>query len=360
MSIISLKNELSIRILNDYSEILKHLHIGINLPILSKFHKYILDAFKIFKPNAILVKKKKMSEEPFDSFTDKVMGNCIIFEQDDILFFGFFGVNYNNPFIIEFLVEKLLKYAKNNNYKCIRGPVNIPSVIYGYGFSVEKNDNSMMVSANDLFIACPISPLIYHQIFLKKGFYEKYSEDFYYMPVLKLNPLKLKYDYSNYEVLFPGRDKIWNYKDDVVRLHMENMPKESLITPKSFQYANIIINFIFDFGKPWMVWLVKYKPTNQIVGSAHIVPNVFGKKDNKGRYKTASIQHVVIDKNHQRRGLGQFLYGMGSLKATDRKKGNNLKYCLGIVASNNKPSIALIKKLGGQLYRRNIILECKL
>ena len=180
------------------------------------------------------------------------------------------------------------------------------------------------------------------------------------MPIVKLNPLKLKYDYSDYEVIFPGKEKISNYISDVLKLHMELMPSESSITPNSPQYAKIIVDFIYDFGMPWMIWLVKHKPTNRIVGEAHIAPNVFGEKDDKYGYTTASFQHAVVDKEHQRRGLLLYLYGMGTLKAKDKKSGNNIKYGLGIAASNNKPSVEFIKKVGGQLFIRNIILEYKL
>ena len=121
-----------------------------------------------------------------------------------------------------------------------------------------------------------------------------------------------------------------------------------------------LISFIFNCGKPWMFWLLKHKPTNKIVGTVHIVPNVFGEKDSKGRYKTASFQHGVIDKKYQRKGLMLYLYGMGSLKATDRKSGNNIKYGLGTVASENKSSIAWVTNLGGKIYGRNVILEYKL
>jgi len=332
-------------------KILEFLQIGINLPILPKFHKYILKAFEIFEPNALVIRKEGRKN---------VLGICLVFQYEEILFFGFFGAYNDEPWIIELLIDNLLKYARRNNYKFIRGPINIPAIIYGYGFSVETRIKDIGVNINDLFIACPVTHPIYHQLFLKRGFYEKYKEDFYYMPVLKLNPLKLKYDYSDYEVLFPGKEKIRGYVNDILNLHLKNMPEESLITPNSPQYANIIIDFIYDFGKPWMIWLVRHKPTNKIVGTAHIVPNIFGERDSKDRYKTASFQHVVVDKEHQRRGLLLFLYGMGSLKATDKKSGNNLKYGLGIVASNNKPSIAWITKLGGKLFKRSIILELKL
>ncbi|MFX0017597.1 MAG: hypothetical protein ACFFAK_11950 [Promethearchaeota archaeon] len=350
-----------VEIINNPKEILDFLQLGINLPILPKFHKYILKSFEIFKPNAILIKKEerkdyKLSKSPINN----VLGVCLVFRHEDILFFGFFGAYNDEPSLIELLINNLLKYARINNYKYIRGPINVPAIIYGYGFSLETGFKEIGVNINNLFIACPSSHPIYNQIFLKMGFYEKYKEDFYYMPVIKLNPLKLKYDYSDYEVLFPGKENIRSYINDILKLHINNMPKESLITPNSPQYANIIIDFIYDFGKPWMIWLVRYRPTQKIIGTAHIVPNVFGERDSKGRYKTASFQHVVVDKEHQRRGLVLFLYGMGSLKATDKKSGNNLKYGLGIVASNNKPSIAWVTKLGGQLFKRSIILEFRL
>ena len=345
-------------IINKPEEILKYLHIGINLPIISEFNKYILNSFRIFNPKAIIIKQGK-EENSSDIILNDVVGICLIFKQKNILFFGFFGVIKDEIKIIQLLIDNLLEYGRINDCKYIRGPLNIPAIIFGYGFSEELNPKDIEQEIDKLFIACPISPPFYLKCFLEKGFSEKYKEDFYYMPVIKLNPLKLKYDYSEYEVLFPGKHEIRQYINDALRLHIENMPEESLITPNSPEYSKIVVDFIFEFGEQWMIWFVRHKPTNHIVGTAHIVPNVFGEKDNKGRYISASFQHVVVDEKHQRKGLVLFLYGMGSLKARDKKSGNNLKYGLGIVASNNQASIAWIKKVGGVLFRRNVIVEYK-
>ncbi|MFX0135253.1 MAG: hypothetical protein ACFFDN_16535 [Candidatus Hodarchaeota archaeon] len=356
MSNVELKNELDIRILTDKHEILKYLQIGISIPVLSEHHRYISETFRIFNPIGILLEKKIKKK---NRIINHAVGLCVVFKENDILFFGFFGIYNDEEEEIEILLDYLIEYATENNYRLIRGPINIPAIIFGYGFSVE-HELYKEFKIETKFIAYPRSPLIYHQIFLKKGFYNKFSEDYYYMPLFKLDPLKLKYDYTNYEVLFPGREKIWDFADDIIKLHEKNMPKESLITPKSSQYIKVVISFIFDCGKPWMFWLLKHKPTNKIAGTVHIVPNVFGEKDSKGRYKTASLQHGVIDKKYQRKGLMLYLYGMGSLKAKDRKSGNNIKYGIGTVASENKSSIAWVTNLGGKIYGRNVILEYKL
>ena len=50
-----------------------------------------------------------------------------------------------------------------NAYKKIKGPVNIPAIIFGYGFMEEG-------SLDNLFIAKPVNPPVYQNCFLEKGF----------------------------------------------------------------------------------------------------------------------------------------------------------------------------------------------
>lgn len=338
-------------VLEKFDEILKHLNLGINIPIQPRFFRYIVETFKIFNAKAILLK---------DDIQQDVIGISVIFGEEETLFFGFFGVKNDEETRIVSLINYLLKFASDNKYKFVRGPINIPAIIYGYGFSTEKKGDKLCIEEPELFIACPMCSLTYLKIFHEKGFYKKFEEDHMYVPMFKLNPSKFKYDYSDYEVLFPGKEKVWKFKEDALKLHVENMPEESLLTPHSPLYANLIIDFIFEFGKSWMIWFVRHIPTMQIISTIHIVPNLFGKKDYKGRYEAASLQHVAIDKSHQGKGIIFLIYAAANIKAKDRKSGNNIKYGIAPVASSNEHSKAWMKKLGGRLFKRNIILEYRL
>ena len=179
------KNELFIRISTNYEEILKYLHLGISIPILPEFVKYIIKTFKAYNVKALILEESK-SDNLFGEKYDNVVGVSIIYDDgSEKMFFGFFGSYDHDKTKILFLVEKLIEYAKNNKYKYIRGPVNIPAVIFGWGF-MEKGSNK------SLFICCPVNPPIYQQVFLEKGFYIKFKEDRYDVITIKLNPYKLK------------------------------------------------------------------------------------------------------------------------------------------------------------------------
>jgi len=165
-----LKSELSTRFITDKEDIIRYLQLGTNYPIIPEFHKYILEDLKSYNAKAILL-EKDINIVKFKEYTDKVVGIVLVYDdQGDTLFFGYFGVYDHDKKKIEFLVDALIEYAKQNKYKNVRGPINIPTVIYGWGFMVEGSNK-------DLFIGCPINPPVYQNVFINKGFYIKFEED---------------------------------------------------------------------------------------------------------------------------------------------------------------------------------------
>ena len=144
---------LTSQILTNSNEILKYLQIGINIPIWPEFHKYILYDLDFFQAKSIVIKED-----------GNPIGVVLIYSDDsEILYFGYFGViNHNKKYIV-FLLGELLKYARENNFKYIRGPINIPTVIYGWGFMQEG-------SIESLFVGKPTNPPIYQKLFFENGF----------------------------------------------------------------------------------------------------------------------------------------------------------------------------------------------
>lgn len=347
-----IKSELSIRIITKPEEILKNLQIGINIPILPELHKYILEDFKCFNAKAIIL-EKNISEKNFNKFTDKVVGIVLVYDdQDETLFFGYFGVYDHDHKKIEFLANELIDYAKQKNYKKIRGPINIPTVIYGWGFMVEG-------SQKDLFIGCPINPPIYQEIFLNKGFYSKFEVDHYYVPAIKMNPYKLsKYDFTDYEYINPGKEGIWEVIDDIMRLHINFQPQSAQITPKKSLNLKFFIDFIFSYGKEWMMWVVYHKPTKKMVACGYVVPNIFH-KDKKGRIDSISFHDWVVDPNHRRKGLAMLMYGETSIRGMNRKTNNFIKWGYWPVGSENIPNKKAAQKMGGFKSKTHLILEYK-
>lgn len=346
-------SKISTRITENPQEILKYLQIGINIPVLPEFHKYILADIEGYRAKAILL-EEQIDETRFKTNTDKVVGIVLVYDdKGDTLFFGYFGVYDHSKEKIEFLTDKLIEYSIENNYKRIRGPINIPTLIYGWGFMVEG-------SCKDLFIGCPINPPIYQSTFFDKNFYIKFEEDRYRVPALKMNPHNLPgYDFSNYEYVNPGKNGIWKVLDEMLKLHIKFQPPSAQITPKKSLNLKYFVDFIFTFGKEWMIWVVYYKPTKKIVACGYVIPNIFN-KDKHGRLDSISFHDWVVDIDHRRNGLAMLMYGETSLRGINRKTNNFIKWGYWPVGTENKANRNAAEKMGGIKSKTHIILEYKL
>lgn len=358
---------LKTRILTDPNEIIKHLHKGISLPILSEFRKYILRDLDSYNAKAIIL-EKEISEEYFEKQTDKIIGITLVYNDgSDILFFGFFGVYDHDPEKIELLINSLIKYGHKNGFKQIRGPINVPTVIFGWGFMVEG-------SKKDLFIGSPINPPIYQEIFIKKGFKVLFQEDRYNMPALKMDPHKDKKlislginagNYKNnpfdtgdyeYEYINPGKEGMIKVKDEFVELYEKFMPPSAQITPKTSHNVDNLINFIFEFGTEWMMWIVRYKSTGKMVANGYVIPDVFS-INKKGEINSISFHAWVVDLKHRRKYIAMIMYGFTSLMGKDRKTPHYITRGSWPVGAENIANGNAARKMGGKRDRSHLILE---
>lgn len=350
----SLSSRLEIQIVSDPKDILKYLQLGISIPILQEFHKYILLTFEAYKAKAILL-KEKFNTGLFSDHTDNVIGMTLVYDDgQETMFFGFFGIYDHNKHKISFLVDKLIEYAKEHKYSYIRGPVNIPAVIFGWGFMVEGSSKS-------LFVGCPVNPPVYQRVFLKKGFYVKFEEDRYDVVVIKMNPHTLKrrdgslYDFSDYEVHNPPKDKIMEYREDMKSLHINYMPPSAQISPAHPINFKVHFDFIYKYGTESHIWVVYYKPTGKMVAWGYIIPNPFN-KDRRGRTDSVSFHYWVVHPEHRRSGLAMLMYGATSLKVYRE----GLRWGSWPVGSENKANAAAARKMKGVRDRRHLILEFQL
>ncbi|TFF88919.1 MAG: hypothetical protein EU549_02130 [Promethearchaeota archaeon] len=355
------------RISEDSQEIINYIHLGTFIPVLSEFKKYIMSDLKAYDAKVIFLEKKL--EAQFGEMTENIIGMTLIFgDSDDILYFGFFNVYDHKKEHIEFLLNALIDFGKSNNFQKIRGPINIPTVIYGWGFMVEG-------SKKDLFIGCPINPPIYQKIFKKKGFKILFKEDRYDMPSLKLNPHKVKKlielginegDYQNnffdtgnypYQFMTLGKDEITpKIFDEVLLLYSKYMPPSGQITPKKAQNGKNIINFIEEFGAKWMMWFVREKKTGKLVANGYAIPNVFDKNE-KEELNSMGFQSWVVHPNHRRNYLSILMYGFVITQAKDRKTPHYIKRGLWPVGAENIANANAAKKMGGKKSKSHLILQ---
>ena len=315
---------------------LKWLYIGTNLPVWPEFYPYILHDFKAFRTKSLLLKEE-----------GNIAGHVLVFHEDaEILYFGFFGVFNNEHEKIEFLLNKLIDYGKQHNFHKIIGPINIPIPIYGWGF-LEKG------SAANLFVGKPTNLPIYQEMFFQKGFTLKTKELSLEGPLKDFNSKILNsFDSENYEMFQPKSwEEVLNFKPRFFRLHT-NLPRESVITPGIQHLYENYIEFLKQYGDLFLIIFLKYKITGDIVGCFFSIPNPF-RKNKSDIYDSVEAFIILLEKEHQGKGLGWFLTLYSAKKGFD----NNIRWNSTPIENNVKRSIRIAKKYGMEHKRTHLILE---
>ena len=326
-----------IKIVKDPKQILKLLNIGTNMLIWPEFEKYILHDLNHFQAKSLVLIK-----------TLNVMGHVLIYHQDkEILYFGFFGAINDNKDIIEILLENLILYAKKNNFRSIKGPINIPTIIYGWGF-MEKG------SSKNFVIHKPVNSPIYNQVFFQKGFLVNFKELSYEGNIHQLPSQFIeKYDFSNYELVhFDNWDDFVNLKNEFFQLTARNLPSESIITPDSGSLFNNYMDFIKQYGDLFMIVFIRYRKTNKYVGCFLCIPNPFSKDENNF-YNSFSLLSTVLDIKHRKKGLGWF-----AIKdILDNALKHHIRYITTCIGSDAVITREMSLKFGLTLKRTHVIFS---
>jgi len=336
MEIPEKKNKITSKIINNPNEILKKLELGISIPIWPEFHKYILHDLNFFQAKSIVLE-----------YDREIVGHTLIYDDmDNNLFFGYVGVKDHNTKIIQYLIDELVKYARKHNFNLIRGPINIPTPIYGFGFMKEG-------SLDDLFVGKPVNPPIYQKLFLKAGFNVLYEEYTYEGPYLRVNPWRLKnYDFSEYEYFSPN-----NWEELMVlkflRINAENFPDSSKITPKIEKLFDNYADFVVTYGGYYMFFFLRYRPTGKIIACGANVPDPF-RKTEKDRYDSFSPYTYAIDKEHRGKSLIVLMVGANSLDTWKKK----LRYSAVLIGNvDDKSGGNIMEKMNLAKRRTHLILQ---
>ncbi|TFG03534.1 MAG: GNAT family N-acetyltransferase [Promethearchaeota archaeon] len=336
----NLRREIKIQILVSPEEILKNLRIGTYIPIKSDFKKYILNDLNYFNTKSILIYEN-----------NHAIAHVLLFSSDkDTLYFGFFRVISHKKDTIEFLVDIIIQYSLEYSFKTINGPINIPTIIYGWGFMEEG-------SSDDIFIGKPINPSIYNKVFLEKGF-KIYSKFFTWEGKTQevIENIPNNFELNDYEIFHPkDLNHILEIKDDFLILNMRNMDSRSIITPDAHILFENYLDFIVKYGGLWMVCFIKYKNTDKIIGYMNGVPNPFH-KDKNGYYDSFCYYSVVIDKEHQNKGV---FWKVSKYILKEAKK-HHITYFTCPIQIERKITIHSVKKVGMKLNRRHIVFKLEI
>jgi len=283
--------DLSLEIVEDPKYILNYLQLGINIPVREDFHDFILHDLSVYNAKSLILKEN-----------NKVVAHALAYDDGgEVLFFGFFGAIDHDERYIGFLLEKLLEFAKKYQFKLIRGPINPPTFIYGWGFMTED-------SLGDLSISKPVNPPIYQEIFAQYGFYIKSTQGTWEGEVYKISKGELeKYDFGGYEIHSPKDwDEIPKLKLPLVILSVRNLDLASQVTPSPDKLFENFIAFVKKYGNLYMLKLLRHKQSRQFVGCFITLPNPF-KKNQEEKYKSIVGYSLTIDKGHRGKGLSVYM-----------------------------------------------------
>ena len=333
-------DKLSFRIIKDYNEILSFMQIGTRIPLWPEFHKYIIFDLKYFKAKSILLLE-----------SGNILGHVLVFPGiDNYLNFGYFGEISHSNDKISILIDQLIEYAKENNFKGVRGPVNIPIIIFGYGFMVEG-------SKTNLFIGRAVDSPNYLNLFYKSGFemvnkFITWERD----QLLRFNPRKSKkYNFDNYQLEFPENldDFNENYKVPFLKLHAENLPLSASVTPNAAGVIDNYSDFVFKYGFNFMIFFIRDISKEKLIACGAYIPNPL-RRNEKGKYDSIYLYTWVVDNYYRRKGIAYLMYG----EITEILWQNNIVYGSGMISNQNKANTEFaIKRLGAHQTRTHVLLD---
>jgi hypothetical protein len=330
---------LTTKLISDSKEILKYLQIGTKIPIWNEFHKYILHDLNHFQAKSLLLLED-----------GNPVGNVLIYNNgSNILYFGYFGIINDDNSKIDFLVKSLIDYANSNNFVSIRGPINIPTIIFGWGFMDEG-------SLENVFIGKPVNSPNYIKLFFDNKFHIDIKELSWEGSVKIYKSLQQKtkrYDYTDYELFFP---KDWNemlkMKKIFLNLNARNLSPESIRTPDIPNVFENYLKFVIEYGDFFMFPFVRHKPSYEIIACMAAIPNPFRKSD-KGSIDSFNYFTYVVEKEHRGKGIGWLI----AKEVFEQAKKNNMTYFSSPVVSSQQTIREMAKKIGVSSLRTHLILR---
>lgn len=315
-------------------DIITFLPMGTNLPLWTDFRKFVTFDLNLFNARALVIKEN-----------GNPVGQTVVFYADKkTLYFGFFGVSDGASHRIEFLIDELIKFGRKAGFETLKGPVNIPTIIFGWGFMEEGSATSKIVHK-------PSNLPIYPEIFRKKGFSEALKEHSYEGSFNKVPTNFTRNDLSNeYElVVFNSWEEIAAIKVEFLKLNVRNLDPRSVVTPSSADVFENYLGFIKQYGDPSIMVFALYKKTNKFIGCLVATPNPFD--------KTSCVFFTIgVDKKHRNKGIGWWMME----KLIDNCLKIGINSCIVIVGSHVIGGRHICERLGFKITRTHTVFTLPL
>ncbi len=329
---------LLIRTTNVPEVIYEHLHYGTNLPIFPRMKRYILHEITRMGFQSLILQDK-----------DVVVGHSCFYFHEDTMYFAFFGVPSEEPELIDRIIEELVSIARENAVTYIKGPINFPHVIYGWGFSEKK-------SSKKIFAAAPYTNPDYITHFEQAGFYIDHRILRFRVPML---PIPYEKPAVVESVDFSKREE---WKDTFIDFQLRLFPKSTQVTPNIIPFFDDCLDFIEDFGYGNMI-LFAYDEDKPI-GLGWATPNPFdlytgSENKEKGRYnkcRSVLLFGGAIEPEYQKRGiLKQIIY-----QWVDIHSKAGLTHGEMPIGEDNAGSIKMAKSYCGRPKRSHVVMKLEL
>ena len=323
-----------IQLVKEFEEILKLLPVGMSIPLWPEFTKYILFDLRHFNARSLVLIEDGSS-----------VGHVLVFYADKkILYFGFFGVSNDRKERIEFLIESLIEYARNNGFETLKGPVNVPTIIYGWGFMEQGSSSTQIVHK-------PVNSPIYPETFRQKGFKQALQEQSFEGTFDNSSfDYTEGFNYDGYElVVFDTWEELANVKKEFLKLNVKNLAPTSVVTPGSAVVFDNYLEFIKQYGDPSTIVFTRHKTTNKFIGCLVATPNPFDKS-------SCLFFTIAVNKRHRKKGLGWWM--MKELITNCIKLGINS--CIVIVESRVEGGRSICERLGFNVMRTHTVFTYSL
>jgi hypothetical protein len=311
------------------SECINLLQNGTNLPVKNELSRFIQVEFEELKVSSLIMRYK-----------NDVVGHTIFFDHQDILYFGFFNASHDNSEIIDYLIDCLIDIAKERKCNSIRGPINLPTLIYGWGF-YESGDTTIAAGT-------PYSDPCYIDVFKKRGFMNWHRLLWFKIPIISINPTnQIDVRIADFE----NTDWVLPY----IMLQEKLFPDSAKLTPgRTMRTFLENLAFIRQFGYKECIYHAYDQ--NKLVGLGYWTPNPFDLNE-QGKTKSALMMGAATDPEYQNKGV---LSEMFKYFGRDAVK-NKINYGEWLVGDDNPICIhTASKSFGGKQNRSYQILNLKL
>ncbi|MBD3350082.1 MAG: GNAT family N-acetyltransferase [Candidatus Lokiarchaeota archaeon] len=313
-------------VITEPNQIFETLQHGINLPVKNDFSDLVLAEIKGLNMKSLVLKDD----------LNRILGHTIYFEDQDTLYFGFFKAKNDNKKYISVLLEELEEIASNRNVSIIKGPINPPPMIFGFGFSEAGSDTSIAAGT-------PYTDPIYIKKFKTKG-YDVWHRFFWYNIPIRNTGQKIVWPVQSGD--FQNTDWIFEMLD----LQSTLFPESAQITPKRNLTVHQTLQFIKKYGYEECFYLVYDE--GKMAGFGYCSPNPYDLNE-LNKCQSVLLMGTAIQPRYQ----GKHLLTSMFAKFADNCERLGIYHGEWVVGEDNVPSIMAAKSFGGKKIRSYVILE---